>query len=219
MNLLARRAAALALVLVPLFAAAEGPKRNLLVEWQLGEASSADEQDAAVVLRSDGSRTRAAVGVDTRSADRQRDGVQRLLVLNGASATLRLAHSQPWQFVQAAWAGGSASSPRQGVVLGTQWMESGQGLQVQPRWPGGAAPVTVELQAESAAAPLLPDGSTPRGDSVRQQVHTTLQLPMDQWVIVAESGEQRERAARGVLSADQARASTRQVLRLRISAP
>jgi hypothetical protein len=190
--------AAVLLMCAPLLAAAADtlPARNLLVEWRVSAAATDQRDSGAIVLRSDGSGTRAGVSVDTRSGERSRDGVQRVLVLNGASATLRLTQAVPWQFVQAAWDRGPASSPRgQGVALGTQWIESGQGLQVQPRWPGGAAPVTVELHAESAAPSA--DGS-----AAREQLHATLQLPMNQWVAVAQRS-----------------VDPRQTLQLRISTP
>jgi len=188
--------AIVALCLAPVlgFAAEPLPVRNLLVEWRVNEAVVDQRQSGVIVLRSDGRGTRASV--ETRSSERTGDGVQRLLVLNGASASLQLTHSVPWQFVQAAWQGGAASSPRSGVVMGTQWAASGQGLQVQPRWPGGAARVSVELQAD-AAAPLADGGS------VREQLRTTLQLPLDQWAVVAERSG----------------AGDRQTLQLRISAP
>ena len=188
--------AIVALCLAPVlgFAAEPLPVRNLLVEWRVNEAVVDQRQSGVIVLRSDGRGTRASV--ETRSSERTGDGVQRLLVLNGASASLQLTHSVPWQFVQAAWQGGAASSPRSGVVMGTQWAASGQGLQVQPRWPGGAAPVSVELQAD-AAAPLADGGS------VREQLRTTLQLPLDQWAVVAERGG----------------GGARQTLQLRISVP
>ena len=193
-----RSVVALCLAPVLAFAAepAKLPARNLLVEWRVSEAVVDQRQSGVIVLRSDGSGTRAGASVETRSRERASDGVQRLLVLNGAVAQLQLAQSLPWQFVQAAWQGGAASSPRSGVVMGTQWVASGQGLQVQPRWPGGAARVSVELQAD-AAAPLADGGS------VREQLRTTLQLPLDQWTVVAE------RAGSGA----------RQMLQLRISAP
>ncbi|HEV8312758.1 MAG TPA: hypothetical protein VGQ23_06805 [Burkholderiaceae bacterium] len=190
--------AILALWLAPAlaFSAEPLPARNLLVEWRVSEAVVDQRQSGVIVLRSDGSGTRAGASVETRSSEHTGDGVQRLLVLNGAVAQLQLTQSVPWQFVQAAWQGGAASSPRSGVVMGTQWTASGHGLQVQPRWPGGAAPVSVELQAD-AVAPLADGGS------VREQLRTTLQLPLDQWAVVAE------RSGNGA----------RQTLQLKISAP
>ena len=191
-----RAVVALCLAPVLAFSAEPLPTRNLLVEWRINEAAVDQRQSGVIVLRSDGSGTRAGASVQTRSSERTGDGVQRLLVLNGATASLQLTQSVPWQFVQAAWQGGAASSPRSGVVMGTQWAASGHGLQVQPRWPGGAAPVSVELQAD-AAAPLADGGS------VREQLRTTLQLPLDQWAVVAERGG----------------GGARQTLQLRISVP
>ena len=149
-----------------------------------------------IVLRSNGSGTRAGVSVGTRGAEQGAEEGQRLVVLNGSTASVQLAQSQPWQFVQAAWQGGAASSPRGGVAMGTQWLTSGQSLMVRPRWNGGTAPVSVELQAD-AAEPVAEEGRT------QQRLSTTLQLPLDRWTTVAE------RAGGGA----------RQTLQMRVSAP
>lgn len=175
-------------LLVPLAANAQAklPARNLLVEWRAADAVHEERGGGAVVLRSDGSGTRAGVVVDSRSADRGSDVIQRVAVLNGRSAIVHVSQAVPWQFVQAAG--------KHGVAMGTVWLESGRGLQVQPSWPGGSAPVTVDLQADAA-------NTSGAGDSQREQVRTTLQLPLNQWAVVAESGDQRR------------------VLQMRVSAP
>ena len=74
------------------------------------------------------------------------------------------------------------------------WVNAGGNLSNMSTRPGGNAPVTVELQADAA-------GTAGAGDSQREQVRTTLQLPLNQWAVVAESGDQRR------------------VLHLRVSAP
>ena len=210
-------------LLLPWAAAAADklPTRNLLVEWRQTEESRQEgHQGGAVVLNSDGSSTRAGVVIGTGADRRQRgSSVHQLLVLNGEAAALRLTNSQPWQFVQAAWEGSAASAGTRGAVLGTRWVETGQGLQVRPRWSGGSADVVVELQAESAFALEPGDTAAPQGAETRRLVRTVLRLPMGQWVAVAESGEQQESDGRNVLSTTRARTRTRQVLQLRVSAP
>ena len=173
----------------PLLARAQArlPARNLLVEWRAVDAARDERSGGAVVLRSDGSGTRAGVVVESRSADRRSDAVQRVAVLNGRSATVHVSQSVPWQFVQ--------DAGKHGVAIGTVWIESGRSLQVQPSWPGGNAPVTVELQADVA-------GTAGAGDSQREQVRTTLQLPLNQWAVVAESGDQRRVLQLRVSAAD-----------------
>jgi hypothetical protein len=190
------------------------PSRNLLVEWRLSEVASQERQSAGVVVRSDGTGTRAGVTVDTRGSRSGADGIHQVLVLNGSVATLRLTKTRPWQFVQAALVG-TASAPR-GVAFETHWVDDGQGLQVQTSWFGGDADVVVELHADSAAT--SGDNTQPTDRTVsRQSVHTTLRMPLGQWVAVARDDDAEQQVQQGVYSTRQARSGTRRSLELRIS--
>src|SRR5207247_9301037 len=87
--LMKRAVVALCLAPVLAFSAEPLPARNLLVEWRVSEAVVDQRQSGVIVLRSDGSGPRAGASVETRSSERTGDGVQRLLVLNGATASLQ----------------------------------------------------------------------------------------------------------------------------------
>jgi hypothetical protein len=106
------------------------------------------------------------------------------------------------------------------VVSQTVWAEAARGFVVLPRWPGGDAPVTVEIQAESGnvsqPGALQPLGQPPGAvDTVRAL--TTVQLPLHQWVTIASSGEADSERSRGVLSSRDAQRSRRVVVQMRVS--
>lgn len=188
-----RRLALLMLLLAPGLVPAAPPARNLCVE-----------------LRETGGSA-AAGGWQVSSADARAErerASQRLCVLNGESASFALDITRPVQVWQTA----------QGVVLPipvptTQWLHAGQRLAVRPRWPGGKAPVSVELAAGASRFDgTVAPGSAEPPSRAAAEVQTTLQLPLGQWVTIASSGDADD---------DANRASTRQaqggrVLQLRV---
>lgn len=195
-----RRAAlmlALGLGLVPQFALAAPPARNLCVE--LREASSAD----------------AATGWQVSSADarasRERTS-QRLCVQNGETASIALDVTRPVQVWQMAL---GAVLPV--AVPTTQWMQAGQRLTVRPRWAGGQAPVSVELATHASHFdPNVAAGSAEAPSRIGAEVQTTLRVPLGKWVTIASAGAAADSAAdgAGVISSNQARPG--RVLQLRV---
>lgn len=202
------------------------PLRNLLIEVRQGEASVLDAERAeagAVVVARDGSTAvRAGITVDSRTLRRDGETVQQLRVLNGGRAALRVGAQQPLYWVQ--W----AATPEGPIaLLGNAWVDTGRNLTVLPRWPGGEAPVTVELWAESVAlggggVPTrhAPDGQPLPGGAIEHVgALTTLQLPMGAWTTVATSGATVQHRERGTLSAQGSGGDHRWVLQLRVTAP
>lgn len=183
----------LVLALVPQYAFAAPPARNLCVA--LRESGSAD----------------AATGWQLSSADaraaRERTP-QRLCVQDGESASFALDVTRPVQFWQAA----------PGVVLPvavptTQWMHAGQRLTVRPRWGGGREPVSVELAARASRFdPAVATGSAEPPSRIAADVQTTLRVPLGAWVTVASTGDTAGEA--GVVASSQARPG--RVLQLRV---
>jgi hypothetical protein len=153
----------------------------------------------------------AATGWDLNSADVARDRVvQNLRVRNGRSASLRLAVTRPvlsWQALPGVW--GARAAPA------TEWITAGRALVVQPTWPGGARPVAVSLQAQSARfdAAVAPGSAEPpqRGEA---QLATLVSAPLGTWITLAASG-----AADGAGNVVDSRNSSagRRVLQLRVS--
>lgn len=200
------------------------PQCNLLVEvrqideGQLGAQGGGLERGAVVV----GSDGRVSGGADVGwqvSTREHRDAIaQQLRVLNGGRASMRLSRSVPLQWWQA------VVTP-QGVqaVPTTVFSDAGQGFAVRPSWPGGRAPVTVEVQTEMARAhdPDLTVGDDPDNGIARERFTTltTLQFPLGEWVTVASSGQDGAHSERGVLSTRDVGRRSQIVVQMRITAP
>lgn len=197
------------------------PQRNLLVEVRQGDEASFTVSGAGVgggevVIGSDGQVSgRAGVQVESRSRDGASASTQQVRVLNGGRAGVRLAQAMPLQWWEV------VVTPRGPQLVGqTAWAEAARGFAVLPRWPGGEAPVTVEIQAESGSASppgaLQPLGQPPAAvDSARTL--TTVQLPLREWVTIASSAEADSERSRGVLSSREAQRGRRWVVQLRVS--
>ncbi|MCW7539517.1 hypothetical protein OOT46_16870 [Aquabacterium sp. A7-Y] len=191
------------------------PVRNLLVEVRQGDAAQLSQQSlggAGGVSVSTSRRVEGGVTVTTTRRETSRSGQlgQQVMVLNGGRAGIRLSQSRPLQFYQVAW------SAREGAVLqpSTLIVEAGRGFSVLPRWPGGDAPVQVEIEAESARLDEA-GGGVREGSSTR----TTLQLPLGEWVTIASSGEDEQSREQGLLSSRDARGSRHVQVQMRVSAP
>jgi len=203
------------------------PMRNLLIEVRQGEASRLEAEGAglsqgAVAIGTEGVSARAGVTFEARSRDAARDTVQQVRVLNGGRAALRIGTSVPVQWLQ--WA---VTPQGPTVVGGTQWVDGGRGFTVQPRWPGGDAPVTLEVSTESSG-PLPSSGGAPSayggapqapGPVGQATMLTTVQLMLGEWVTVASSGEETRSSERGVISTRSRSSGQRHVVQMRVTAP
>ncbi|MBA4216627.1 MAG: hypothetical protein C0460_04770 [Methylibium sp.] len=207
-----RRVLLLTCLLLPARLAAAPPAVQLLVElrWvdsRLAPAAVAAVRDGAVVVGTAGSVSPRGPGVVTSTAAAPPPPVQRLLVLNGQRAALRLTTREPLQWVDAfieidpSAAPASAArrvyaGPRQGE------RQAVQRFSVTPTWPGGNAPVRLAFEVE--------DGEV--------DIQSTLDLPMQRWQTVARSGGSGMAApARGTLSSTDAAGLPKRELQLRVS--
>ena len=197
------------------------PQRNLLVEVRQGDESALNTSggglgNAEVVIGSGGQvQGRAGVVAEARSQGSTLDTTQQVRVLNGGRAGVRLAQAQPLQWWEVA-----VGPRRPWVVSRSVWVEAGRGFTVLPRWPGGDAPVTVEIQAEGGS--ISQPGSLQSFDKPAAGVDsahtlTTVQLPLREWVTIAESGESGSQHTSGVLSSREAQQSRRWVVQMRVS--
>lgn len=224
---------AAALPLGPVTAAAQAPAaarglplRNLLVELRQGdesgfEAGAAGLRSGAVSVGPDGQVVaRAGVTLESRSGEGARQTVQQLRVVNGGQGSVRIGASVPMQWLQWVW---TPNGPA--VIAGSQLVETGRGFVVQPRWPGGDAPVSVEVRSEASqmASGGIPsryqfDGRPqPEGTVSRVDVLTTVQVPLGQWVTIASSGEQARSRERGIAATGELAGERRVVVQLRVS--
>jgi hypothetical protein len=196
------------------------PVLNLLVELRQTDELSASAQSAgvsgpAVVIGSDGQVSgNVGIGAQARSRDASRDTVQQVRVLNGGQASVRLARAMPLQFLHIVW------SPQGTQVMpATQWSDVGRGFAVRPRWPGGQAPVSVEVSAESGSMGGSMGGGSIGAGAQRQTLLTTVQLPLGEWVTIASSDASASDRRSGSLSSSDGERRRREVVQMRVSAP
>jgi len=153
------------------------PLRNLLIEVRQdeGESRSSERVGADVAARVQPGRTEADITIDARSRQLERSGraQQQVLVLNGRPAAIVLGNSVPLRLRQLVTQGGVRR-----LVAGTVWLQAGTGFTATPLWDGGEM-VHLELIATQGRQPL--------GQSAHTA--TTLLLPLDEWMTVAESDE------------------------------
>lgn len=198
---------ALLLSLLPLAAMAAPPAVTLVVElrWvdsQLAPAAQAGVRDGATVVGTAGAVSPRGPGVVTSTAAVAPQAGQRLMVLNGQRASLRLATREPVQWVDAV-AELSPTGAVRGLYARPQPQErhATQGVAVTPTWPGGRAPVRVEFSVDE-------DG---------QQFQSALDLPLQRWQTVARTGGTTPPAARGTVSSGDAAGRPERELQLRVS--
>lgn len=215
----ARRRWLLALPLLCIWPArAQGPRQNLWVslrwvEQALSGAAVAGVRDGAVVVGTGGSVSpRGALVLGTSSEAQHQQALPRLLVLNGQRASVTLGESSPQQGLD--W-GVQRESGRPDRVYASPRKEAQQSLRslsVRPQWPGGQQPVTVELSAQEQG----PAAGRPGETQLSQQVLSTVQLPLGQWVTVARAQMAGEAAQRGVISTRDAQRQSLRELQLMV---
>lgn len=176
--------------------ACAAPAHNLLVSLRVAD------DDASL-----GGAGGPAVTVHSARAGRSTE--QSVLVLNGARAAIRLVQGMPVDDIDVVW---TPWGP--GGAVRSRWVELVDGLQVRPSWPGGNAPVTVELAIDRTAP-----GARTRPGAVPAQwsVLSTVQAPLDEWVAVAQLQARQARAAVTTGGFGASTRSRQRVLQLRVS--
>lgn len=113
---------------------------------------------------------------------------QALRVQNGERAAMSWSQALPIQWTQAASYRGSSTrrNGEAGFVNALVWLQAGQSLSVQPRWPGGQHPVRVELRLEVDS--LGEPQSTHVPSTQHQASSSTLSVPLGQWTTFAATG-------------------------------
>lgn len=205
-------------------AARELPARNLVVEWRvsgsqdLRSRQSGVQQGRVIIDSRRGVVGGGTITYSSRQSESDTQDVQQVMVLNGGRARLFVGRSQQVTTWQWAWGPGF-----QGVVPQTTWVDLGQGLNVTPRWPGGRAPVVVELEAQSRQPDADSDGRfggiDPDGQTRRTELASTLSVPLGEWTVVARNGAQTQASRSGTLSTRELDESRSQQLEIRITAP
>lgn len=204
------------------------PQRNLLVELRhsdsaSGSASGGGLRSGTVIVGPNGEvQGRAEVGVGTRQIERGAEVVGALRVLNGGQGMLSTGVSVPLTWYSVVW---TPSGP--GLVGTPGLADVGRRVAVWPRWPGGSAPVTVEVRSEASAMAGgamtsrfgLDGRPLPENATESAGLLTTLQLPLGEWVTVAGSSTSESRSERGSLYSTQSRTQGESLLQMRVTAP
>jgi hypothetical protein len=190
------------------------PLRNLSVEMRISDEHSDTHRDAAATGRitiGSAGRAEAAGGVTVRSSSQQQGlgAVQRVLVLNGGRASIRLAQGMAVDDTEVVW-----TPWGQGAAVRSQWIELVNGMDVVPRWPGGDSPVTLEIAAQSAGRATQNSG---QALPPQLSAFTTVQVPLGDWVEVAQLQSRQSTVSRSGFSA--ATASRQRSLQVRVSLP
>ncbi len=195
-------------------ARAAPPQRNLSVELRVSE----DQWDAqrtaqgTVTIGSRGNRGGSAV-VQAGTSRQGLDATQRVLVLNGGRATLRVAQGLRVDDTEIWW---TPWGP--GAAVRSQWVELANGMEVRPQWPGGDAPVALELAAQHSAPGVPPPHGTRAALPPQWTVVTTVLAPLGEWVTVAQvAGRQSTTVSGGGFGA--ATSSRQRELQVRVSLP
>jgi hypothetical protein len=105
------------------------------------------------------------------------------------------------------------------AAVRSQWLELVNGIEVQPRWPGGDAPVTVELAAQRATPATGGWQGARPATAAQWSVLTTVQLPLGEWVSVAQLQSASRGSAVSTGGFGAATASRQRSLQLRVSLP
>ncbi len=196
-------------------AQAAAPQRNLSVEMRVSDDQADAQRDAqgSVSIGSRGGRANVggSVSVQSGSSRQAGDSTQRVLVVNGGRATLRLAQGLQVDDTEVWW---TPWGP--GAAVRSQWVELVNGMEVQPRWPGGDAPVTLEIAAQSAGR-ATPNSGQPLAPQA--SMLTTVQVPMGEWVEVARVQGRQSRVSSGTGGFGAATLSRQRSLQVRVSLP
>lgn len=195
----------------PLARAAEPPQVMLQIElrWvessMSGAALTGNKQGAVVVGTGGSVSPRGGKILSTRPDDAGVSPVQRLVVLNGRSASALV--NQPRRIEMLDWGVESRRGQWQPQAqMRSVWVERQTGFQLKPSWPGGQQPVLLELRAL-----LL------RGEAGSEELVTTQLIPLEQWVTVAREGGNPRPSAPGTYSSRDAEPQASRELQVRIS--
>ena len=200
-----------------------------------GTARAADalpKRDLTVELRQTEDGREEGGHYTAGSADNAAWEPQMVQVRNGDRALLRLNDAIPtlWtQSVSGPAPGSNPSGSAPAAATGTQvnvntpavssvnnalvWLDAGQSLSVQPKWPGGNKPAVVEIEVQRAAVDPQSGAVLPKQS--RHMVSSTITAPLGEWVTLASTGK----APKAGTTSSEAGLQVRRMLQIRVMAP
>jgi hypothetical protein len=181
--------------------------RNLMIELrQVANQSGQDRSVSAqgsVILSPGNSGGSVSVQGGAGSGTGARSLSQQALVLNGRSVQFSLGQSVPLRVVQSFVRNGQVQS-----VPSTVLIERSSGFSARPQWGGGDS---AEVEISAGLAPGAVAGGSQSNTS------TTLQVPIGQWVTMAESTDEQSQSNRGILSRSSAQSTSSLRVEMRLS--
>ena len=182
-------------------AAATLPAVNLWIELREVDDVVRDEpaggRAATVVGTLPGSTSGGAVWSTSRPAEREPSALlAQLRLRNGGQAQTSWRRQQPVEWVSSTWApganaGGAAigrpAEAHAGVSRELHWLPAGRQITVSATWPGGSAPVAVEVVVDAQSPDGAPTSGAVPPDTLQTRTAVSVLAPLDQWVTVARS--------------------------------
>jgi len=185
----------------------------LTIEWRwvdstLSGAALAGVRDGSTVWGTAGSVSPkngngGGTTYSTREPEDSVSPVERLSVLNGHEASVRLTRQQPLQLLDFRV---DAQTRKARAATQTQLVERSSGFSVKPEWKGGSAPVQLTIKV-----------LTPQQDG-QAELSTTALVPMDSWHAVARSGGTAKALPKGTYGTSEAESVTSRELQIRVTA-
>jgi hypothetical protein len=184
--------------------------RNLQIEVRQLRGGTQSQSmlgaSGAVVLQP--GQSRGAIDITAQNRQRSDSGelVQQVLVLNGRSANVMLGNSVPLRLLQSFMRNGAI---RYGTA--TVLVDANSGFSARPIWRGDhlAELELSAVQSQRSAVPLTSASS----------VITTLVLPLNEWVTVAQSDEALSAGTSAPTGSAQSASQSALTVQVRISTP
>lgn len=184
--------------------------RNLQIEVRQvrGSSASGSALGAAGTVRMQPGQSGGQVHLEAQSGQQTGSGdvAQRVLVLNGRSANILLGNSVPVRLLH--------SFLQNGIVRygsGTVLVTAGSGFVVRPLWRGGDS---AELELAAVSNSRSATSGLTDSDS---RVVTTLLVPLNEWVTVAQSDDTGSASSSGLFSNTQSATRSTLTVQLRVS--
>lgn len=196
---------------LPWAQAAEPPQVMLQIELRWVESSisaaalEGNKQGAVVVGTGGSVSPKGGKILSTRPDNAGVGQVQRLMVLNGRSASALM--SEPRRMEWLDWGVESRQGQWQPKAqMRSVWVDRQTGVQLKVNWPGGAKPALLELRTLQ-----------PRGEVGTDELISSLLMPLEQWAVVAREGGNPQASQPGTFSSRDAEPQTSRELQVRIS--
>ena len=184
------------------------PLRNLQIEVRQTQGSNQSQNQlgasGAVVLQPGQSGGRVDITAQNNQRSDSGDLVQRVLVLNGRSANIRLGNSVPVRLLQSFMRNGVLRYGSAAVLV-----DANSGFSARPLWRGdNIAELELTAVQSNRSGASLP---------THTNIATTLALPLNEWVTVAQSDDAMAGSTTGLLSSGQSAARSALTVQVRIT--